>query len=65
MRARASFRFRARFVVVPVPDGAFNTGPVASETDTETGTEAEAEAGGGLGATAAPELGGGRRGSRP
>jgi len=30
------------FVSVPVPDGAFKTGQVASETETETGAEAEA-----------------------
>jgi len=37
-------------VSVSVPDGAFKTGQVASETDTETGTDsgAKAEAGPGL-----------------
>jgi len=36
---------RLAFTRVPVsvsaPDGAFKTGPVASETDTKTGTEAD------------------------
>ena len=30
---------------MPVPDGAFKTGQVASETETETGTETGADSG--------------------
>ena len=40
------------FVSVPVPDGAFKTGQVASETETETGTETGTDSG----AEAGPRL---------